>query len=93
MTSTAAIRTGMTRARSLAQTAMNAAPVAPGDTESDYAKSQRLYAQRVQENREQGILRGLRHNQGLRVAAQIRRHGGFQMDLFADNDTGQLHAA
>ena len=38
---------------------------------------------------EDGITRHLKHNVNLKAEKHIRIHGGYQWDLFRDNDTGR----
>ncbi len=54
----------------------------------DYHEVTRRFAEVARKDRSEGQLRGLIHNQTLHANAHIARHGGFQMDMFADNETG-----
>ena len=85
------IHSGQARASTLAQQAMEDAvrQFSDNDNEdSDYSRAQRDYETRRLASRQEGILRGLRHNVELKAQAEIRRHGGFQLDMFRDNQTG-----
>ena len=42
-----------------------------------------------EKRREENITRHLKHNLDLKAEKHIRVHGGFQWDLFRDNETGR----
>ncbi len=52
------------------------------DDGGDYGRAQADYDRRVIENRNDGLARSRAHNDALRVAAAIRKHGGCQLDMF-----------
>lgn len=87
------IARGHARAKALATAAMNQAAADIETGESDYDKARRRAAEAKVRMRAEGLRRHQEHNHALRVAAQIRRHGGHQDDLFLDNQTGLPMAA
>ena len=74
----------MGRARELARSAMESAAT---ETTSGTANAQT--GQKDERQRDENITRHLKHNLDLKAEKHIRIHGGFQWDLFRDNETGQ----
>lgn len=82
----------MARAKDLATDAANrmAAVVASagndngmhGPALSDFRRERLNYEAMRQANRAAGLAKSAAHNQGLREQAAIRRHGGYQIDMF-----------
>ena len=79
----------MKRARSLAHTAMERAAAENDGDSSSYRAAQEQARTRREEIREENITRHLKHNLDLKAEKHIRIHGGFQWDLFRDNETGE----
>ena len=79
----------MTRARTLAHDAMQRATTEESDEHSSYALARAEAERRKEEIREENITRHLKHNLDLKAEKHIRIHGGFQWDLFRDNETGR----
>ena len=82
----------MARAKGLATSAANrmAAVIASADNDngahgpalSDYQRARLSYEASRQANRLNGLARAAAHNQNLHEQAAIRRHGGYQIEMF-----------
>ena len=79
----------MKRVRSLAHAAMESAAADNDGEASSYRAAQEQARARREEIREENITRHLKHNLDLKAEKHIRIHGGFQWDLFRDNETGR----
>ena len=79
----------MNRARALAHDAMQRAETEKSNAISSYESASRKNSRRREEIREENITRHLKHNLDLKAEKHIRIHGGFQWDLFRDNETGR----
>lgn len=82
----------MARATKLAEKAANNAALRTasadndnkiyGPTLSDYQRARLQYEAARQANRADGLARAAAHNQNLHEHAAMRRHGGYQMEMF-----------
>lgn len=79
----------MKRVRGLAHAAMERAAADNDGDSSSYRAAQEQARTRRDEIREENITRHLKHNLDLKAEKHIRIHGGFQWDLFRDNETGR----
>lgn len=77
------------RVRDLAHAAMEHAAADNDGEPSSYRAAQEQARIRREEIREENITRHLKHNLDLKAEKHIRVHGGYQWDLFRDNETGR----
>ena len=56
--------------------------VAHGPALSDNQRANIAYEEARKANRAAGLAKAAAHNQGLREQAEIRRHGGYQIEMF-----------